>query len=105
VIRWGELVVARRAEGESNAAAVAAMVASTTSGGVGMPIPGLVGGSVGGGGGKRGGGRRRGEGLVCDREVAEVVCDLVGCVRVENLLGGSDVLRDAAERGLLSRPW
>ena len=38
-------------------------------------------------------------------QVAEVVCDLVGCVRVENYLGGGEVLRDAAERGLLSRPW
>jgi len=40
-----------------------------------------------------------------NREVAEVVCDLVGCVRIENLLGGTELLRDAAERGLLSRPW
>jgi len=65
VIRWGELVVARRAEGESAAAvAAAAMTASTTSsgGGIGvaLPLPGS------GSSGKRAG-RRRGEGLVCDR--------------------------------------
>ena len=99
MIRWGELVVARRAEGESAAAvASAAMTVSTSSVSGVLPIPGVV------VGGKRGA-RRRGEGVLCDREVAEVVCDLVGCVRIENLLGGSEVLRDAAERGLLSRPW
>jgi len=30
---------------------------------------------------------------------------LVGCVRLENMLGGTEVVRQAAERGLLSRPW
>ena len=72
MIRWGELVVARRAEGESAAAvASAAMTVSTSSVSGVLPIPGVV------VGGKRGA-RRRGEG---------------------------EVLRDAAERGLLSRPW
>jgi hypothetical protein len=99
VIRWGELVVARRVEGESATAAVATAAMSNSAVGGILLVPGAV-----GVGGKRAG-RRRGEGVVCDREVAEVVCDLVGCVRVENLLGGSEVLRDAAERGLLSRPW
>jgi len=76
VIRWGELVVARRGEGE----------------GLTLPVPG----------GRRSGRRRDG---LCDREVAEVVCDLVGCVRLENMLGGTEVVKQAAERGLLSRPW
>ena len=77
VIRWGEAMVARRGEG----------------GEISLPHPG-----------KRGGRRREG---VCDREVAEVVCDLVGCVRMEHLLppGGGEVVRHAAERGILSRPW
>jgi len=76
VIRWGELTVARRGETE----------------GILLPMAG----------GKRGGRRKDG---VCDREVAEVVCDLVGCVRVEHILGDNDVLRQAVERGILSRPW
>jgi len=76
VIRWGELVVTRRNEGE----------------GASLPIPG----------GRRSARRRDG---ICDREVAEVVCDLVGCVRLENMLGGTEIVRQAAERGLLSRPW
>lgn len=37
--------------------------------------------------------------------VYQVVCDLVGCIRLENMLGGGDLVRQAAERGLLSRPW
>ncbi|XP_023340212.1 BTB/POZ domain-containing protein 7 [Eurytemora carolleeae] len=76
VIRWGELVVSRRGEGE----------------GTSLPTPG----------GRRSARRRDG---ICDREVAEVVCDLVGCIRLENMLGGGDLVRQAAERGLLSRPW
>lgn len=103
VIRWGELVVARRAEGESAAAAAAAVATAAGSNGSGGGV--LLMPGAGGPPGIKRAGRRRGEGAVCDREVAEVVCDLVGCVRVENLLGGSEVLRDAAERGLLSRPW
>ena len=77
VIRWGEVMVARRGEG----------------GEITLPHPG-----------KRGGRRREG---VCDREVAEAVCDLVGCVRMEHLLppGGGEVVRHAAERGILTRPW
>ena len=77
VIRWGEVMVARRGEG----------------GEITLPHPG-----------KRGGRRREG---VCDREVAEAVCDLVGCVRMEHLLppGGGEVVRHAAGRGILTRPW
>ena len=43
---------------------------------------------------------------VCDREVAEAVCDLVGCVRLEHLLPpGEETVRAAAERGILTRGW
>jgi hypothetical protein len=90
------MILARRVEGESAAVATAPGNVILSGAGGMLLVPGS---------GKRGGGRRRGEGVVCDREVAEVVCDLVGCVRVENYLGGGEVLRDAAERGLLSRPW
>ena len=82
VIKWGELAVARR---------------QVEAGGTGelITLPGP---------GRRGGRRRDG---VCDREVAEAVCDLVGCVRLEHLLapGGEEILRQAAERGILTRGW
>ena len=43
---------------------------------------------------------------MCDREVAEAVCDLVGCVRLEHLLPpGEETVRAAAERGILTRGW
>ena len=57
VVRWGEVCVARRGEGEH------------------CSLPANP--------GKRGGRRREG---VTDREVAEAVCDLVACVRMEQLL-------------------
>ena len=77
VIKWGEMTVARRGELGDH---------------ITLPQPG------------RRAARRRGEG-VCDREVAEAVCDLVGCVRFEHLLsagGGEDILKQAGERGILS---
>lgn len=76
VVRWGEACVSKRETGE-----------------ITLPHPG-----------KRGGRRREG---VCDREVAEAVCDLIGCIRMEHLLppGGGEVVRQAAERGILTRPW
>ena len=83
VIKWGELAVARRqVEAGGNSELIT------------LPGPG------------RRGGRRR-EGVVCDREVAEAVCDLVGCVRLEHLLapGGEEILRQAGERGILTRGW
>ena len=82
VIKWGELAVARR---------------QLEAGGSGelITLPGP---------GRRGGRRREG---VCDREVAEAVCDLVGCVRLEHLLppGGEEIVRQAGERGILTRGW
>ena len=55
--------------------------------------------------GRRAGGRHRREAGLCDREVAEAICDLVGCIRLEHLLpqGGGEAVRGAAERGLLPR--
>ena len=78
VIKWGEMCVSRRGEGGEH---------------ITLPHPG-----------RRGGRRREG---VCDREVAEAVCDLVGCVRLEHLLppGGEEMVRQAAERGILTRGW
>ena len=79
VIKWGELAVARR------------QVEGGTSELITLP-----------GAGRRGGRRREG---LCDREVAEAVCDLVGCVRLEHLLapGGEDLVRQAGERGIITR--
>lgn len=85
VIKWGELVVARRGE--------AAAVGSSSS----KPI--LMSASTGG----RQRPRQRNVGI-CDRDVAEVVHDLMSCVRLENMLGESEVVKHAIERGLLTRP-
>ena len=54
--------------------------------------------------GRRGIRRREG---VHDKEVAEAVCDLVGCVRLEHVLplGGEESVRQAAARGILTRSW
>ena len=54
--------------------------------------------------GRRGIRRREG---VHDKEVAEAVCDLVGCVRLEHVLplGGEEAVRQAATRGILTRSW
>ena len=80
VIKWGELAVARRQ-----------MEGGTATGEL-ITLPGA---------GRRGGRRRDG---LCDREVAEAVCDLVGCVRLEHLLapGGEELVRQASERGIIN---
>ena len=83
VIKWGELAVARRqVEGGAGTSEL-------------ITLPGA---------GRRGGRRREG---LCDREVAEAVCDLVGCVRLEHLLapGGEELVRQAGERGIITRGW
>ena len=69
VIKWGEMSVARRGETAPSGELIT------------LPHPG-----------RRGGRRREG---VCDREVAEAVCDLVGCVRLEHLLppGGEEIVK------------
>ena len=111
VIKWGELIVARR--GETAAAAAALALGASASGliavgnasssgasGSSNSRSQLLSSSTGGGRHRQ---RQRNIGI-CDREVAEVVHDLMSCVRLENILGESDVVRQAIERGLLTRP-
>ena len=104
VIKWGELVVAKRAANELATIGIGSSN-SNSVGNTGNSRPQLLlsssSSSIGGGSRQRQ--RQRNIGI-CDREVAEVVHDLMSCVRLENILGESDVVRQAIDRGLLTRP-
>ena len=99
IIRWGEMTVTKRGE-----ALTGEHVTTTHSSEIHNSCHCVTVNTLCDNLGRRGIRRREG---VHDKEVAEAVCDLVGCVRLEHVLplGGEEAVRQAATRGILTRSW